>query len=293
MSPFRFTAGQLDHAVELFSILLDHQRIEAISIRGPHARMTLGTGRGGDPMPTEDQIRALVLADGARVTHADTDGREEVIDPVDIVLVTYSDTHGTVADAANVRALARIPGVTIVRRVGHGGARAEVRLGELSAFTSEGASHDQSRDDQRGEQPDPTEAITRLDQLVDAMTTTLEEVYIDENTHVEYLIELAEAAWDAWIRFDLPRELRQLARDLDIAVPDDACSPDGGRYDTDDIDRYVDGLFAAYDDKLRAAYYDYGGNEWVAETATSVINAHHGQAVRYAAHMVFGWPELP
>jgi hypothetical protein len=289
MSAFSFTTGQLDHMVELFSILLYDPRIEAISIGGPHVQTSPGIGRGGGPMPTEDQIRALVLADGARVTRIDADGREEVIDPVEIVLVSYSDIRGTVADAANVRALARIPGVTIVRSVGHGGARAQVRLGELSAFTSEGASHDPSRD----HRPDPGDAITRLDQLVDAMTSTLEELYIDENMHVEYLIELAEAAWDAWIRFDLPGELRQVARDLDVAVPDDALSPDGGRYDTDDLDRYVDDLFDAYDDKLRAAYYDYGSNEWVAETATSVINARHGQAVRYAAHMVFGWPALP
>ena len=289
MSAFSFTPGQLDQVVELFSILLDHPRIEAISIRGPHVRTPLEVGRGGDPMPTEDQIRALVLADGARVNRTDADGYEEVIDPVEIVVMSYSDIRGTATDAANVHALARIPGVTIVRSVGHGAARAQVRLGELSAFTSEGASHDPNRD----HRPDPGDAITRLDQLVDAMTSTLEEVYIDENTHVEYLIELAEAAWDAWIRFDLPRELRQLARDVDIAVPDDARSPDGGRYDTDDIDRYMDDLFDAYDDKLRAAYYDYGGNEWVAETATSVINARHGQAVRYAAHMVYGWPAHP
>ncbi|MFL6125494.1 hypothetical protein [Actinophytocola sp.] len=272
--------------VELFSILLDHPRIEAASTRGPHVRTPLGIRAGGESMPSEDQVRALVLADGARVSRTDLDGDREVIDPVEIVLVSYSDIHGTDADAANLRALARLPGVTIVRSIGDRGARAQVRLGELSAFiTTEDTSRDRS-----------SEAIRRLDQVVDAMTTTLEELYIDDSTHVEYLIELAEAAWDAWIRLDLPSELRQLARDLDIAVPDDARSPDGGRYDAGDldgIDRYVDDLFGVYEDKVRAAYYDYEGNEWVAETATSVINARHGHAVRYAAHMVFGWPALP
>lgn len=289
MSALTFTAAQLDQVVELFSILLDHPRIEAASLRGPHVRTPLGIRAGGESMPSEDQIRALVLADGARVTHTDPDEDREVIDPVEIVLVSYSDIHGTDADAANLRALARIPGVTIVRSIGNGGARAQVRLGELSAFTT---TEDPSRDR-------PSEAIRRLDQVVDAMTTTLEELYIDDTMHVEYLIEMAEAAWDAWIRLDLPGELRQLARDLDIEVPEDARSPDGARYDTDHvdgidgIDRYVDELFDVYDDKVRAAYYDYAGNEWVAETATSVINARHGQAVRHAAHMVFGWPALP
>jgi hypothetical protein len=290
MSAFIFTAAQLDQVVELFSILLDHPHVEAISIRGPHVRTPLGVRAGGDPLPTEDQIRALVLADGARVTHVAPDGDREVIDPVEIVLASYSDLHGTDADAANVRALARIPGVTIVRRIGDSGRRAEVRLGELSAFTTSEDSHDSGQGHQQG---DPSEAILRLDQLVDAMITTLEELYIDDSTHVEYLIELAEAAWDAWIRFDLPQELRQLARDLEIIVPDDARSPDGSRYDADDVDGYVDDLFDTYGDKVRAAYYDYEGSEWVAETATSVVNARHSQAVRYAAHMVFGWPALP
>jgi hypothetical protein len=290
MSTFSFTATQLDQVVELFSILLDHPRVEAISVRGPHVRTPLGIRAGGDPLPTEDQIRALVLADGARVTRTGPDGNPEVIDPVEIVLVSYSDLHGTDADAANVRALGRLPGVTIARRIGDSARRAEVRLGELSAFTTvEDSSHHSGHDHQQG---DPREAILRLDRLVDAMTTTLEELYIDDSTHVEYLIELAEAAWDAWIRLDLPRELRQLARDLEIAVPDDARSPDGARYDADDVDGYVDDLFDTYSDKVRAAYYEYEGNEWVAETATSVVNARHGRAVRYAAHMVFGWPAL-
>jgi hypothetical protein len=283
MSALTLTTAQLDQAVELFSILLDHPRIEAASLREPHVRTPLGIRAGSDPLPREDQIRALVLADGARTTHTHPDGDREVIDPVEIVLVSYSDIHGTAADAANLRALARIPGVTIVRSIGNRGARAQMRLGELSAFTT---TEDTSRDH-------PSEAIRRLDQVVDAMTTTLEELYIDDTTHVDYLIELAEAAWDAWIRLDLPAELRQLARDLDIEVPDDAHSSDGGQYDADDVDTYVDDLFDVYADKVRAAYYDYAGNEWVAETATSVINARHGQAVRHAAHMVFGWPALP
>jgi hypothetical protein len=292
MSTFSFTATQLDQVVELFSILLDHPQVEAISLRGPHIRTPLGIRAGGDPLPTEDQIRALVLADGARVTHTGPDRTPEVIDPVEIVLASYSDLHGTDADAANVRALARIPGVTIVRRIGDSARRAEVRLGELSAFTAvEDSSHNSGQDHQRG--GDPREAILRLDQLVDAMTTTLEELYIDDSTHVDYLIELADAAWDAWIRLDLSGELRQLARDLKITVPDDARSPDGARYDADDVNGYVDDLFDTYSDKVRAAYYDYEGNEWVAETATSVINARHGRAVHYAAHMVFDWPTLP
>lgn len=291
VSSLLFTPTQLDTAVELFRDLLDHPRVEATSVDRSRIRTPVGCGQRDYPMPTDEQIRALVLSDGARAERADGGGYDDTVHPVEIVLASYSDYHGTDHDAANVRALATLPGVTVVRS-GHsdGGVRAQVQLGAMSPFvTGHGSSPDADPD------AAAVDAIGRLEQLVNTMAVTLDEVVIDDAAHVEYLIELAEAAWDEWVRPDLPRELRQLAGALRIRPPTsigESSSVSSAEVPVD-LDQYVTDLVDTYSEQLRHAYYSYDGNEWVTENATSVINARHTTAVQYAAATVFGWPTLP
>lgn len=90
---------------------------------------------------------------------------------------------------------------------------------------------------------------------------------VDEGVQSAYVDELADEAWSCWLRLDL-------ARDLDDYAPDGDAS---------------DALLACDEDELRTAYYAFEGNEWVCETATSVVNLRHDDAMRHLAATVFGW----
>jgi hypothetical protein len=43
------------------------------------------------------------------------------------------------------------------------------------------------------------------------------------------------------------------------------------------------------EENIRVTYYQYEDNEWDCESATSVVNGRHDEAVRYVAETVFGW----
>lgn len=107
----------------------------------------------------------------------------------------------------------------------------------------------------------------QLSRLVATVEGLLDCPLVDEETHSRYVEELADAAWSQWLSFDVVRELEDYA-------PDDAAS---------------DALFDCGGETLRDAYYGYEGNEWQCETATSVTNLRHDEAVRHVAACVFGW----
>lgn len=107
--------------------------------------------------------------------------------------------------------------------------------------------------------------IEGLAALVEIMDSLAEDgSLINDETHSIYIDELAEEAWDSWLGRDALADLEALALDGF---------------------EMTDGVSA----EIKTAYYAYDENEWNAETATSVINERHDEALAHAARVVLGW----
>lgn len=112
---------------------------------------------------------------------------------------------------------------------------------------------------------DPDNELLTL--LVGMIESLIDYALIDESTHSDYVHELADEAWDSCLR-------QQVMWDLDDYAPDDDA---------------INAVVECDDDTIRAAYYGYDDNEWFCETATSVVNYRHDDAVRHVARTIFGW----
>ncbi|HVV11594.1 hypothetical protein [Amycolatopsis sp.] len=230
-----YSPEQYTRVVELWRRLLDCHIVEAYEVQA-YGRLS-HVGRIDDVTLYE-----LVLSDG-----------EETGDlyPVTLNLVSYSDYGGSDIDAANVRALKDVPGV-IVSDIDFGGKAATATLGELP------------------DTEDTEDGINRLESLVYSIEHIAEYVLLDEETHSEYVTELAEEAWDQYLGSDVLSEV-ETALGLDDTL------------DTLDV-------FGFSEDDIRELYYGFEGTEFYAETATSVVNANHVDAIAYVVgEIVEAW----
>ncbi|MCP3800709.1 hypothetical protein NLX83_15685 [Allokutzneria sp. A3M-2-11 16] len=98
--------------------------------------------------------------------------------------------------------------------------------------------------------------------LVDVIERLRDHPVIDEQAWSTYVDGLAEDAWDEWLRHDVISGLEALC-------PNgcDGCPVD-------------DGL-------IRTTYYGFEANEWVCDTATTVVNLRHAEAVAHLARTLF------
>lgn len=115
-----------------------------------------------------------------------------------------------------------------------------------------------------GEDESIDDGLDRLEHVADLMAGLEDYPLIDEEIHSEYQTELEDEAWDAWLRDDV-------IGDLDRVAPHEW--------------EITDGVEA----ELRTAYYAYELSEWVCESATSVHNYRHDDALAHAALTVLGW----
>lgn len=107
----------------------------------------------------------------------------------------------------------------------------------------------------------------RLTFLVETIEALADYPLISDETHSRYVAELAAECWDQWVRSDTVHEL------CEYAPTDDAS----------------DAVHACDEDAFVSAYYGCESNEWTCETATSVVNLRHDDAVRHVARSLFGW----
>ncbi|TDC92368.1 hypothetical protein E1161_13430 [Saccharopolyspora aridisoli] len=207
-----------------------------------------------------EHLYALVFSDG-----------EEPQDyfPVTLNLISYSDYGGTDLDAANVRALDGTPGVNVSTNGVHGENSAWIQLGELPT---------------NGE--DIETGIGWLKHLADTMDGLTDYPLINEETHSEYVLELADEAWGQFLGDDTQRDLIKLAEQNDVDIPDDLTHYG---YPVEDHAEYVEYLREKSEDTIREAYYSYETNEWNCETATSVVNGCHEDTVLHVARTVLKW----
>ena len=130
---------------------------------------------------TDDHLSTLIRTNGQ-----ETDDYY----PVMITLASYSEYGGSDLDAANVRYLreTETPGVHFGSGA-HGTEYAWVQLGELPT---------------NGDDIDT--GIDWLQYLADLMDAVAEYGLISDESHSEYVDELAEEAWDQWLGTLFPRQ---------------------------------------------------------------------------------------
>lgn len=230
-----YSPDQYRDVVELWRRLLDCHTVEAYEVR---AYGYLSHVERID----DETLYALVLSDGE-----ETDQESAVT----LNLVSYSDYGGSDLDAANVRALEDVPGVT-VSGIAHGGKEAIVTLGELPACD------------------DVAEGVSRLEYLVESIEYIAEYGLLSDETHSEYVDELATEAWDQYLGSDVVSEV-ETALGLDDTL------------DTLDVFRFSE-------DDIRELYYGFEGTYFYAESATSVVNENHVDAIAYiVGEIVEAW----
>lgn len=272
-----FTDAQVDATVALWQRVCGYHEITGTT-QGhyEHSTVYLSPDVSGEQMgnayrmPNEEEIRALVLSDGEETGHPCVNqaginvwSGDDRLYPITLTLMAYGDYHGSDLDAANVRSLDGTPGVTVSMpgRRDDGGS-ATVVLGEMTSFANA-----------QGDEPSAEDAIMWLRDLVSTLDGLSGYPLISDQTHSEYVTELADEAWDAYLRSDIESELRKM-------------SPDG---EFDYADVKIIGDPRDGDDIIRCAYYAFEENEWNAENATSVVNARHDDAVRHVAETVLGY----
>lgn len=191
-----------------------------------------------------------------------------------VALFSWSDYGGTGADVANTRYLtgegSPFHGWVVLSADGvHGAGSAWVQLGELPGH-------------------DIDSGLARLEQLAAVMGATETDSPLCPQTHDDYLAELAAAAWDQWLRLDIPRQITALIDTHDIAIP--RVLLDHG-YPVEDASEYAGWLWEDRERRFAEAYYACPDNHWACQpgSATTVVNHGHDQAVRHAAQTTFGW----
>jgi hypothetical protein len=118
---------------------------------------------------------------------------------------------------------------------------------------------------QLGELPTNGEDIATgldwLQSLADTMDAVADNRLISDESHTAYVDALAEQAWDQW----LGAAVLSALRDLSHGNPDD---------------------FQFTDDEIRELYYGYEENWWTCETATSVHNENHENAMAHVCESI-------
>ncbi|WP_158881957.1 hypothetical protein [Amycolatopsis anabasis] len=112
---------------------------------------------------------------------------------------------------------------------------------------------------QFGELPDTQDignGLDMLESLANAMDRLTDYPLLSDEAHSEYEHELQEEAWVSWLEWDVKSEL------------------------DDQMGGYLE-IFGFTDNEIRELYYSYEENEWECESATSVVNRNHDDAVAY------------
>jgi hypothetical protein len=103
--------------------------------------------------------------------------------------------------------------------------------------------------------------IDWLQSLAELMDTIAEYGLISDESHSAYVNELAEEAWDQWLGDIVSTAVWELSD----GNPDD---------------------FQFTDDEIRELYYGYEDNWWTCETATSVRNENHEDALAHVCDSI-------
>lgn len=255
-----WTPAQITTAVELWRRLADVYAV------GAYERVTLSSGSHytrhvAEKDLTEEWVTALVISDGERVEFpADSGGYVGAYDPVELSLIGYSDYSGTAYDAANVRALADTPGVTTSTDGRQGEGSATMVVGEMPG----------------GDDTDT--ALGWLRHVVEIIEALQDYPLISDDTHDEYLAELADEAWGQWLQSDVRAAVE--SRLGELLLGDEEAAWDA-----------VEARETAEEDPFREAFYGYrhpSGESWRAEGATSVVHPFQDEAVAHVLVKVFG-----
>jgi hypothetical protein len=278
-----FTPGEVTTMVDLWEQLTTDDRVTGETMgtyRYSHAHLSPGvSGPTGNVnrMPTRQEIRALVLADGEECAYPATEeeGDENPwshfpgLTPVTLTLISCGDYHGSDVDAANNRTIDGMPGVD-VSYPGTGGmgsveSVSTTQLGSVTAFAVP---------ENEGAPATADDVIRNLRAVVDVMGSIREHGLLSEEDREKYVREQAESWWSNGLGRDVMGEMEN----LNPAGPfEELPTPEG----VTDIE-----------DAVKAAYFDYDGTQWEMtgpDTATGVYNANHEEAVKHVAETVFGW----
>jgi hypothetical protein len=227
-----YSPEQYAEVVELWRRLID---LDSTSVKGEYAYVQ---------KVCDLDLFALVLSDG--------EGTEDTA-PLTLELISYSDYGGNDYDAANVRYLeeCQIPGVETSTGGRHGTGLAWVQLGEL---------HD----------TDTELGIERLKEIVGLMEGLTDYPVFHDETHGDYIRDLAEEAWDQYLCRDV---MSELTTELGLDDTLDTLS-----------------VFGFSDDEIRELYYGNDDLYFRGETATSVVAENHDSVVKQIAqHIIAEW----
>lgn len=238
-------------------------------------------------MPNREELEALVLSDGEETTYPTHNVEEPSgyvwtqdtspwsgglrLYPITLTLISCGDYHGSDIDAANNRVLKDAPGVDYSEpNTGGMGSVFNVTTTTVGAMTSFENATDPGDTDREPAQR-RANALEWLEHLVTTLEGLQEYGLLSEEDHAEYLSELAEQAWSDHLErdaFDMLRDLSPFEDDetFDALQDEEQGNP-----------------------RVHDAYFGYDENEWDAETATSVVNHRHEDAVKHVARTVFGW----
>jgi hypothetical protein len=174
-----------------------------------------------------------------------------------LVICSYGDYHGSDLDGANYRELIARYGQIFYTRDGYHGERSLLLVNDRGVppfETVDGGAY-------------VGDVVDTLKALAADLAGLEDYPLLSEEMHSAYIGELAQDAWNQYMRADMASELDAYAPGGDASAAVAACEGD----------------------TLFEAYFGYDGNEWTAETATSVVNGRHADAVRHVAVTVFGW----
>lgn len=254
-------------------------------------------------MPDTAEIEALVLSDGEETAYPPHDAQpsydptipdltpeqraetyyhesenpwsgDDRLYPITLTLISCGDYHGSDLDAANNRVLQGTPGVDVSEpNTGSVFNVSTTVVGEMSSFENSQTPADWEREPAARR----ADALMWLENLVEKMESLIEYGLLDDVAHSEYIAELAEEAWSDHLESDTFDALRDMAADSVTFASDP--------------DEWIDGLRAEEESTPRVhdAYFAFEENEWNAESATSVVNARHKDAVKHVARTAFGW----
>lgn len=291
--------GDVARAVELWERLCSLDFVSA-ETQGYYQSSTahLSPGVSGptgnvNRMPDTAELEALVLSDGEETAypaheisseHADdTDtpmsrrvtlgwardsnpwSGDDRLYPITLTLISCGDYHGSDLDAANNRTLRGTPGVEYSEPNSGGmGSVFNVTTTTVGAMTSFENATDPGDTDREPAQR-RADALEWLEHLVTTLEGLQKYGLLSEEDHAEYLSELAEEAWSDHLEHNAFDMLRDLLSWQDLEPGEELRA------------------------LIKRTYFGYDENEWSAETATSVVNGRHEDAVKHVASALFGW----
>lgn len=253
-------------------------------------------------MPDTAELEALVLSDGEETAYPSHDAQpaydpsisdltdeqraetyyhedtnpwsgDDRLYPVTLTLISCGDYHGSDLDAANNRVLQGTPGVDVSEPdTGGMGSVFNVSttvVGCMSSFENGSSEFDRNREPATRRE----DALMWLESLVGKMEGLIDYALLDEETHSELVDELAEEAWDSWLKSDVHSELINIGP--------------GGADAWNDL---LSDMGEELQDKVHEAYFGHDGCWWTVQSlGEGAYNDNHEETVKHVARTVFGW----